>query len=419
MGIAVQCLLKQNRALKLKPRGKDRRLRLRLPARVRPHRPPPVRRGPHRPGRPAPRGGTGPRPVGNHRPEAPRPDRTLPGQEPGRPPDGRGPRARLHAAHRRHSRLERSTTRPSSPHPAVDAAARWSAPLLILIPVITISVTVSITVVLPQLERRPPSTDPSGGPRRGGRPDLGPTRSAGHGRRPGRDEPEQPARRGERGTPGRAARHRARLRLEWRSTTGARNWTTPAALPAVTSGSSPTISTPPNRPRWRKSRSSPDASLGRCARITTWTDRVAFADLRPGDQLCARSAEGRYAALRIESSPTLASRQRLLRLLRPRLEAPGECRLNPHDRPGSHGGTGLAVVIRVPRDMLVTVRLVPNSGSHGGPGLRGGDQGPARHYHPRLAPRSAALPLRVAGSGEFALGERSAGPGGQQGDVTQ
>ncbi|WP_439649146.1 protein kinase domain-containing protein [Herbidospora mongoliensis] len=53
-----------------------------------------------------------------------------------------------------------------------------------------------------------------------------------------------------------------------------------------------------------KVESSPDATPTRCARITAWTNRVDFADLQPGDQLCARSAEGRYAMLRIESLPT-------------------------------------------------------------------------------------------------------------------
>ncbi|GAA0409419.1 hypothetical protein Acor_36560 [Acrocarpospora corrugata] len=52
-----------------------------------------------------------------------------------------------------------------------------------------------------------------------------------------------------------------------------------------------------------KIESSPEATPARCARVTAWTTRIDFSALRAGDQLCARSAEGRYAMLGVGSLP--------------------------------------------------------------------------------------------------------------------
>lgn len=53
-----------------------------------------------------------------------------------------------------------------------------------------------------------------------------------------------------------------------------------------------------------KIESTPEATPARCAKVTAWVTELGFTGLRAGDQLCARSTEGRYAMLRVDTLPS-------------------------------------------------------------------------------------------------------------------
>lgn len=164
---------------------------------------------------------------------------------------------------------------------------RRRMPLLILIPVLTISVPVSITVILPQLQPEPPADIRTGEP--------APTSPPPEPIDPPGEVNEERQVRLHATEPGFASVEIDYWRQELDNPASAPNgdlWMKPGHLHTAKSAA------------LAKIEPHPDATPARCAHVTTWRKSVAFADLRPGDQLCARSTEGRYATLRVESLPT-------------------------------------------------------------------------------------------------------------------
>jgi hypothetical protein len=51
----------------------------------------------------------------------------------------------------------------------------------------------------------------------------------------------------------------------------------------------------------------PLANRDRCAKVTSWRDRVDFGELHAGSQLCGRSRAGRYASLEVRTLPSSPS----------------------------------------------------------------------------------------------------------------